>query len=130
MQVEFTIAAEAANVKEVTVQVTQDRGQRRVLGSKRVLEVYLSSDAAGETPTVPASDDFGVVTDGGAGALLATPASSAHNVAKVLTDATGKVDLDLTNAADGGATRYLNVIDPATGKVHTSGAITWADDTP
>lgn len=129
MKVDFTIAAEAANARAVTIQLRQDRYLQRNLGSKRALEAYLSSDAAGLAPVDAAQADV-VPTVGAAGELLRAPSAGVDKGFALLTDAAGKVDLVLTNSEDSTDQVYVNVVDPATGKVHTSGLVAFADDTP
>lgn len=132
LAVTFTLGAEAANARAVAVQL----GSRPLAGStprniasKRALRMYLSTDAAGDT-FVNAANTGIVPTDGGAGNVLQAPVSSEQPIFEFKTNASGKVDVTLTNAGDETETVYLNVIDPTNGKVVTSGAIAFADDTP
>lgn len=129
MNVSFTIGAEAANARNVAVQLKQDRFLDRNVGSKRVLEAYLSSDAAGDT-VVNAAGTGIVPTAGTAGKLLDPSVASEQATFRLKTNADGKVDVVLTNSADENETVYLNVISPLDGKVHTSAAIAFVDDTP
>lgn len=128
----FTLGAEAANARKATVQLgsrsTRGGAVRNVTG-KRALRLYLSSDAAGDTVVNPAAVSI-VPTDGGAGVLLQAHVASEQPIFEFKTDATGKLEITLTNATDATVTTYLNVIDPASGKVITSGPIAFADDTP
>lgn len=127
----FTIAAEAANAKSVLVQLGSRPLPGNVaknIGGARVLELYLSSDATGDTIVNPVGTGI-VPTDGGEGVLLDAPEATEQPIWRVKTDATGKVRVLLTNAGDENETVYLNAI-LADGKVVTSAAIVFADDTP
>ena len=128
----FTLGAESANARKVTVQLgsrSTRGGKVRNVGGKRALRLYLSSDAAGDTVVNPTAVAV-VPTDGGAGSLLQAHVASEQPIFEFKTDDTGKLEVTLTNATDANVTTYLNVIDPASGKVVTSGAIAFADDTP
>lgn len=128
----FTLGAEAANARKVTVQLgsraTRGAGPKD-LTSKRALELYLSSDAAGDVVVNAATTGI-APTDGGAGVLLQGPVSGEQAIWLMKTDADGLLEITLTNAGDENETVYVNVKDPTTGKVLTSGAVAFADDTP
>lgn len=123
MKVTFTLAAEAADSRDVTVQIKQDRQLNRNIGSPRVIQAYLSSDAAG------------LATESAEGDVSLYPveesqfvdSNTAHS-ATVVTDADGTVVLNVSTTTDVARTTYLNIVDPATGKVHTSGAVAFIDN--
>ena len=123
----FTIGAEAADAIEVAIQFSDDESDP--LTGVTAVEVYLSSDADGEVPIDAAGVPDMIPSDGGPGAILSTPQANVQLGWRLLTDSAGAVEVVLTNAGDGADTVYLNAVLP-NGKVVTSGAITFADDTP
>jgi hypothetical protein len=115
----ITIAAEAANMIAVTVQLKDARG-RNVAGKKRV-KLWLSDNntTGAHVATAP---DGGFAIGGGFGQIvLATVASKE---ADILTDATGKIQLNITHAA-GAKTLYVWGTAPD-GSTFTSAAVTFA----
>lgn len=127
----FTIGAEAANARNVAVQLgsraTAGATPKNV-GSKRIVEMYLSSDAAGDT-VVNAAGTGIVPTAGAAGKLLDPSVAAEQATFRMKTNALGLVNVILTNAGDENETVYLNAI-MADNKVVTSGPIAFVDDTP
>lgn len=127
----FTIGAEVANARTVAVQLghrgTAGAAARNV-GSKRVVDMYLSSDAAGDAVVNAATTGI-VPTAGADGSLLDSAITATKASFKVKTEADGQVDVVLTNAGDEAETVFLNVV-LGNGQVATSGAIAFLDDTP
>ena len=110
----FAIGTEGTNAITVGIQLLN--GNREIAG-KAVVDVYLSSDAAGDVP-VAAQTSLALGTDG---SLLGT--LIAATTLRVLSEADGDIDVVITDT--GVYARYLNVVLPNGSKV-TSGAITFA----
>lgn len=126
-KVTIAVGAEAANAITVNLELQTING--RELREKAVVDMYLSSDAAGNVP-VDAMNNGIVPTAGTNGALVDAPVDAANHFSwKMVSEADGLLDVVLTNAGDADITRYLNVVQ-ANGKVRTSAAITFVDDTP
>lgn len=123
----FTIGAEAANARNVGIQLgarSTRGGVKRNLGSARVVDAYLSSDAAGATPVNPVAIDA-VPTAGATGAVVDKPITGTKASFKLRTNAAAHVDVVLTNASNTAFTTYLNVV-LNDGHVVTSSAIAFA----
>ncbi len=87
--VDFTVGAEAANVINVAVQLNDPEGT--ALSEVGVQDFYLSTDAAGLIPVTTApSGGIAIGTDG---KLIETVAAI---TGVILSDAVGKVDIDIT----------------------------------
>lgn len=114
----FVIGAEAANVKNVAVQLKTNRGAD--VAERCAAVAWLSSDVNGDTVHATAPD--GGVAIGTDGTILV--AHTASKVFTILSEADGDIDVNITHAA-GAYTCYLNVLLPDGSKV-TSGAITFA----
>lgn len=113
----FTIGAEAANVINIAIQLT-DRNNGNEMGERSSIFAYLSDDANGNSiaGTAP-SGGIAIGTDGLAIPLVA-------NKAFMLTsEVDGDIDLNITEA--GVDTWYLILVMPD-GKLLVSGAITFA----
>lgn len=115
----FTIGAEAANVINVAVQLAEAKAGRNV-GQRCVLKCYLADNADGHglTATVPTST-VAIGTNGEKLAALVT-----DKAFLILTDASGRFDLNLTQTA-APVTYYLVVVLPD-GSLTISSAITYA----
>ncbi len=111
----FTVAAEAANVINVAVQLNDASGN--AIATAASLPWYISSDAAGQAISTAHSVGASIGTDG----LLQEYTA---NVSGLLTfEADGDADIDFEEA--GAKTAYLVVVLPS-GKLAISGAITHA----
>lgn len=131
MKIAMTVAAEALDQKRVTIQLKKgSKSTAENAEGKYVLDAYLSSDADGLVVADAWNDGMGGAAVDVEGDRLDQAFSGNQRAFKLVTDENGKVDLLLTDTGDAAGTRYLNVADPGTGKVQTSGPITWADDTP
>lgn len=127
----FTIGAEAANARNVLVELKTANTRGATLhdvSAKEVVDLYLSSDAAGDM-IVNAAGTGIVPTAGVDGSLIDTAIASTKASWKMRSEADGDLNVVLTNAGDENETVYLNVV-LASGKVVTSGAIAFVDDTP
>lgn len=122
----ITLGAEAANARTVGIQL--QTAVHNNLNEPAVVVAYLSSDAAGLAPVNAAGTDI-VPTDSGDGAIIDTAVAATHASVRLVSDATGSIELTLTNAGDETETVYLNVV-LGNGKLVTSGAIAFVDDTP
>lgn len=113
---DFTIGAEAANVIKVTVQLRAGSGP---VAMRAGLLAYLSDDANGDSVVGTAPDGgWAIATDG---VLIPVVAGK---VAYFIAEATGKFDVNITHAG-GAKTCYLVIVHPS-GKMSSSGAITFA----
>lgn len=113
--VAITVGSEAADVINVAVQINDGEGV--ALTKVGVVDFYLADDSAGATPsTVAPSGGVAIGTDG---ALIE---SVANLSGKMVSDATGKVDIDITEV--GAKTYYLVLVMP-TGGLVVSNAITF-----
>lgn len=117
----FTIGAEAANARAVTVQLTD--AMRKALANKAIASFYVSTDAAGLEPVDFSTDDT-VPTVGTKGAVLG---GGGDGELRVISAADGIVDLVLTNASDQAKTRYLHAI-VANDHIVAAGAISFIDN--
>lgn len=122
----LTISAEAANSRTVAVQLQNGSGVDLV--NRGVVEMYLSSDSAGDTPIASTASDS-VITSGTDGAVVSASAATGVNATMFVSEVDGDIDVVITNATDQAKTVYLNVIMP-NGKIVTSSAIAFVDDTP
>lgn len=121
--------AEAANARTVSVQLNDRAGT--AMAARSVVGMYLSSDANGDTPIDAIANDV-LPTAGTDGAFLgfATDSALADGLLfHMVSEADGDIDVVLTNAADAAITVYLHVVLPG-GKLSSSAAIAFADDTP
>lgn len=114
----FTIGAEDANIINVAVQLTDPKGGN--IASRRVVEAYLSADSNGE-------DDIDTLVAPDGGVVVGTNGTILHKLVtgayfKIMTDASGRFDLDIGEA--GAGTWYLTVV--VAGVPYTSTAITFA----
>jgi hypothetical protein len=116
-----TVAAEAANARAVSIQLTGS--MRQALTGRATVRGFVTSDAAGLEAVEFVGDDT-VPTVGAKGDLL----SASGAVFEALSNASGEVDLVLTNASDQGKTRYLTL--DTGGRLLDPVAIVFADDTP
>lgn len=124
----FTLGAEVANARAVTVQLKTAAPYAHNVAAPNVAQFYLSSDAAGLVPVNPVSIDV-VPTAGTNGHVIDAPVTGTKDSFLLVSNATGEVDVVLTNAADAAVTVYLNLILP-NNRVLTSGAVAFLDDTP
>lgn len=113
----FTKAAETANMIAVTIQA---KARKRVIAKRVWLNVWLSDAATGVGLVATAPD--GGVAAGASGNIQ--NAFVASKMFKCLTDATGKLILNITHAA-GAKTLYVGVEMPD-GTIVVSTAVTFA----
>ena len=118
--VSFTVGSEATEAITVACQFKDAAGDD--MTSARCLKAYLSADSAGQTA---ASSSGLTVTSGTDGLTQVSVDSNTINMLWLTSEADGDVDVVITDASGGTTTNYLNVITPD-GKIHTSGAITFA----
>ena len=118
--VSFSVGAESTNAITVSCQFKDAAGAD--MTSARCLRAYLSADSAGQTA---ASSSGLTVTSGTDGLTQVSVDSNTINMLWLTSEADGDVDVVITDASGGSLTNYLNVITPD-GKIHTSGAITFA----
>ena len=118
--VSFTVGSESTEAITVSCQFKDAAGAD--MTSARCLRAYLSADSAGQT----ASSASGLtVTSGTDGLTQVSVDANTINMLWLTSEADGDVDVVITDASAGTTTNYLNVITPD-GKIHTSGAITFA----
>ena len=118
--VSFTVGAESTNAITVACQFKDASGVD--MTSARCLRAYLSADNAGQTA---ASSSGLTVTSGTDGLTQVSVDADTINMLWLTSEADGDVDVVITDASGGTLTNYLNVVTPD-GKIHTSGAITFA----
>ena len=118
--VSFTVGSEATEAITVSCQFKDAAGAD--MTSARCLRAYLSADSAGQTA---ASSSGLTVTSGTDGLTQVSVDANTINMLWLTSEADGDVDVVITDASGGTLTNYLNVITPD-GKIHTSGAITFA----
>ena len=118
--VSFTVGSESTEAITVSCQFKDAAGAD--MTSARCLRAYLSADSAGQTA---ASSSGLTVTSGTDGLTQVSVDSNTINMLWLTSEADGDVDVVITDASGGTTTNYLNVITPD-GKIHTSGAITFA----
>jgi len=118
--VSFSVGSESTEAITVSCQFKDAAGAD--MTSARCLRAYLSADSAGQT----ASSASGLtVTSGTDGLTQVSVDANTINMLWLTSEADGDVDVVITDASGGSTTNYLNVITPD-GKIHTSGAITFA----
>jgi hypothetical protein len=118
--VSFSVGAESTEAITVSCQFKDAAGSD--MTSARCLKGYLSADSAGQTA---ASSSGLTITSGTDGLTQVSVDSNTINMIWLTSEADGDVDVVITDASGGTLTNYLNVITPD-GKIHTSGAITFA----
>ena len=118
--VSFTVGSESTEAITVSCQFKDAAGAD--MTSARCLKAYLSADSAGQTA---ASSSGLTVTSGTDGLTQVSVDANTINMLWLTSEADGDVDVVITDASGGTTTNYLNVITPD-GKIHTSGAITFA----
>ena len=118
--VSFSVAAEGGEAIIVSCQFKDAAGSD--MTSARCLKGYLSADSAGQTA---ASSANLTITSGTDGLTQVSVDSATINMLWLTREADGDVDVVFTDASTGTLTNYLNVVTPD-GKIHTSGAITFA----
>lgn len=111
----FTIGAEAANVINVAIQLTDGAGE--AIATRAGLAFYVSSSATGDT-VVAAATSLAIGTDG-----VAIEAVS-NSAGWLVTEADGTADVNIGDAS-GAATYYLVLVMPS-GQLVVSSAITFA----
>ena len=116
----FTVGSESTEAITVSCQFKDAAGAD--MTSARCLRAYLSADSAGQTA---ASSSGLTVTSGTDGLTQVSVDANTINMLWLTSEADGDVDVVITDASGGTTTNYLNVITPD-GKIHTSGAITFA----
>lgn len=116
-------SAEGTNARTIAIQLKDQLGDD--LTERCAVEVYVSTDATGDAP----GDGAGTIalTAGTDGAIL--PGATASARARFISEADGDLDVVLTDSADAGVTVYAHVILP-TGRIVSSAAIAFVDDTP
>ena len=118
--VSFSVAAEGGEAIVVSCQFKDAAGSD--MASARCLKGYLSADSAGQTA---ASSSGLTITSGTDGLTQVSVDANTINMIWLTSEADGDVDVTITDASGGTLTNYLNVVTPD-GKIHTSGAITFA----
>ena len=118
--VSFTVGSESTEAITVSCQFKDAAGND--MTSARCLRAYLSADSAGQTA---ASSSGLTITSGTDGLTQVSVDANTINMLWLTSEADGDVDVVITDASGGTTTNYLNVITPD-GKIHTSGAITFA----
>jgi len=118
--VSFSVASEATEAIIVSCQFKDAAGAD--MTSARCLRAYLSADSAGQTA---ASSANLTITSGTDGLTQVSVDADTINMLWLTSEADGDVDVVITDASTGTLTNYLNVVTPD-GKIHTSGAITFA----
>ena len=118
--VSFSVAAEGGEAIIVSCQFKDAAGSD--MTSARCLKGYLSADSAGQTA---ASSSGLTITSGTDGLTQVSVDANTINMIWLTSEADGDVDVVITDASGGTLTNYLNVVTPD-GKIHTSGAITFA----
>ena len=118
--VSFSIGSESTEAITVSCQFKDAAGND--MTSARCLRAYLSADSAGQTA---ASSSGLTVTSGTDGLTQVSVDANTINMLWLTSEADGDVDVVITDASGGTTTNYLNVVTPD-GKIHTSGAITFA----
>ena len=118
--VSFSVAAEGGEAIIVSCQFKDAAGSD--MTSARCLKGYLSADSAGQTA---ASSSGLTITSGTDGLTQVSVDANTINMIWLTSEADGDVDVVVTDASTGTLTNYLNVVTPD-GKIHTSGAITFA----
>ena len=118
--VSFSVGAESTEAITVSCQFKDAAGSD--MTSARCLKGYLSADSAGQTA---ASSSGLTITSGTDGLTQVSVDANTINMIWLTSEADGDVDVVITDASGGTLTNYLNVITPD-GKIHTSGAITFA----
>ena len=118
--VSFSVAAEGGEAIIVSCQFKDAAGSD--MTSARCLKGYLSADSAGQTA---ASSSGLTITSGTDGLTQVSVDANTINMIWLTSEADGDVDVVITDASTGTLTNYLNVVTPD-GKIHTSGAITFA----
>lgn len=109
----ITVGAEVANVRAITIQLKDAAGANVAVAT--AVRIYLTLDAAGETPVATGGSTG--LADAGAGALVPVVAKK---VFEGVSDATGLMQLSWTDT--GTDTAYIRLVLP-NGKVVTSNAI-------
>ena len=118
--VSCSVAAEGGEAIIVSCQFKDAAGSD--MTSARCLRGYLSADSAGQTA---ASSSGLTITSGTDGLTQVSVDANTINMIWLTSEADGDVDVVVTDASTGTLTNYLNVVTPD-GKIHTSGAITFA----
>ena len=118
--VSFSVGSESTEAITVSCQFKDAAGAD--MTSARCLRAYLSADSAGQTA---ASSSGLTVTSGTDGLTQVSVDANTINMLWLTSEADGDVDVVITDASGGTLTNYLNVVTPD-GKIHTSGAITFA----
>ena len=118
--VSFSVGSESTEAITVSCQFKDAAGSD--MTSARCLKGYLSADSAGQTA---ASSSGLTITSGTDGLTQVSVDANTINMIWLTSEADGDVDVVITDASGGTLTNYLNVVTPD-GKIHTSGAITFA----
>ena len=118
--VSFSVASEGGEAIIVSCQFKDAAGSD--MTSARCLKGYLSADSSGQTA---ASSSGLTITSGTDGLTQVSVDANTINMIWLTSEADGDVDVVITDASGGTLTNYLNVVTPD-GKIHTSGAITFA----
>lgn len=114
-------SAEAADARTVSIQLKDHLGGD--LAHRCVVQVYLSEDANGDLPGDGVAEIS--ISSGTDGEII----SADEYGATLVSEADGDLDVLLTDGTDSAVTVYLHVVLP-TGKIKSSAAIAFADDTP
>jgi len=115
--IEFEIGAEALDVINVAMQLLDADGKKLQGSGPFAFLAWFSDDPGGVVAAVGPS---GGISDGTNGGMIAE--NTADLVAAVVTDADGRIDIDVEEA--GALSLYLNVA--LEDRVFTSPLITWA----
>ena len=117
MTATFVIGAEAANVKNVAIQLRDE--EDTALGERASVSAYFSDDANGDS--LIATAPSGAVAIGTDGVLY--DVGAAKKVFVLSSEANGRINVNITEA--GVKTLYVIVVLPS-GRHVASGAVTWA----
>lgn len=121
----FTISAEVANARTVSVQLQTLNDND--LAEASVVDLYLSTDVAGDVLYTASTLTIAAGTDGTR--IDNYAASGVHGSARFKSELDGDVDVVLTNSSDATFTVYMHLVLP-NGKVRSTTAIAFVDDTP
>jgi hypothetical protein len=118
--VTFSVASESGEAIVVSCQFLDAAGADMATAS--ACYAFLSADSSGQTN----ASASGLTPSAGTDGHVIPIADSNTAVAMLLiSEADGDVDVTITDASTGTTTNYLNVVTPS-GKIYTSGAITFA----
>ncbi len=115
---DYTIGTEAAN--KINVAVRLKDGIDKNLLTQVLVDVYFSDSSDGSDIITTAPD--GAVAIGTNGTVVESVTAKKH--LKILTNSTGQFDLDITET--GAKTLYIVCVNPMTGGIEVSDAVTFS----